>query len=729
VLAALLVGVAWLLPQVPGARMAALEVDTVLAEPVEPALHQGPEVTPPLEVPGWALDDEGEPPNELTLAQAVLFGPAVRVVDDSTLELVLHGTGLRAPADPGTDLLDLHLVVRRSVVRGLRQAASEAGRSLRVVGEDAPGRDTKGGATFTAVYDSAGLTLFYEVDGAPETLQSRTLAGWRPSSRLSVLPALCAIALAVLFRRPLPALLFGVLAGAYLILLREGTGAVAAAPLAVRGYVLDLFWPLIVEEFRYEIILFVVFMMAMVGVITRNGGVQGVMQAIAGLASSARRSQLAAYLMGLAVFFDDYANTILVGSTMRPLTDRWRVSREKLSYLIDSTAAPVAGLAVLSTWIAFEVSTFSAQLPAAGLAPSDGYSVFLQTLPYRFYCVLTLVFVAAVCFSGRDFGPMLAAERRARRDGTLVRPGGQPLVAERAVSMDPQPGARPSAFAGIAPIATFVLVTLGTIVAVGLGSLAEGTAALSIEGLTGILYGGSGSKPLMYGAFAGFALALAISVAMRCDVPDVLRAALKVIFGMGIAILILYHAWMIGAVCDALGTASYLTGLIGDRIDPRLLPTVLFLLSGFVAFATGSSWSTMSILLPIVVGLAYGLGQDAGLADTAAASGMLLMLMSIGAVLEGAIFGDHCSPISDTTVMSSIAAAADHVDHVRTQIPYALCTMLVAMVCGYLPCAFLGASPWIGLVVGAAAVVGLLFLLGRRADEPAYRAVAAEPER
>jgi Na+/H+ antiporter NhaC len=156
---------------------------------------------------------------------------------------------------------------------------------------------------------------------------------------------------------------------------------------------------------------------------------------------------------------------------------------------------------------------------------------------------------------------------------------------------------------------------------------------------------------------------------------------------------------------------------------------MLFLLSGIVAFATGSSWSTMSILLPIVVGLAYGMGRDAALAETAAQSGMLLMLMSIGAVLEGAIFGDHCSPISDTTVMSSIAAAADHVDHVRTQIPYSVTTMLVAMILGYLPCAFLGISPWLGLVLGAGAIVGLLLLVGRRSDEPAYRVVGLEPER
>jgi len=731
--AVLLVGVAWVLPAAKPARLAALEADRVLAEP-ETRPGEGDETRPAtadelgIDVPGWALDADGAPPEEFAFADVVLYGPAVRVVDERTLELTLHGVAIRAPADPTTDVLDLHLVTRRSIVRGLRQAANAAGMTLLVKGEDAPGSDTRGGAVFSAVYDDGGLSLVYEVDDSGRDPLRRTI-DWTPSSRMSVLPALCAIAIAILIRRPLPALFFGVVVGAYMLLRSAGTGPVAAVPGALRDYATVFLWSEIRDEFRYEIILFVVFMMAMVGVITRSGGVQGVMQAIAKLAGTARRSQIATYLMGLAIFFDDYANTILVGATMRPLTDKWKVSREKLAYLIDSTAAPVAGLAVLSTWIAFEVSTFSAQLPAAGLTAADGYAVFLQSLPYRFYCVLTIVFVGAVAFSGRDFGPMLSAERRARRDGLLVRAGGRPLVAEKSVSMDPAPGATPNAWAGLLPIVTFVVVTLAWIVKAGIGGLAEGSSLMSFTGMTEVLYAGSGSEPLMVGAFAGFALAFAMALAMRCDFVDLLKSSAKVILGMGIAILILYHAWMIGAVCTQLGTASYLTALVGESVDPRLLPAALFLMAGFVAFATGSSWSTMSILLPIVVGLAYGLGTAAGLADTPTESGMLLMLMSIGAVLEGAIFGDHCSPISDTTVMSSIASSSDHVDHVKTQIPYAVTTMSIAMLTGYLPCAFLGTPPWFGLVVGAAAVVTVLFVFGRRADDPLYRVVGGDAER
>ena len=460
-------------------------------------------------------------------------------------------------------------------------------------------------------------------------------------------------------------------------------------------------------------------MLAMVGVMTALGWhprPDGHASREAARTTSAKRTQIATWLMGLVIFFDDYANTILVGSTMRPLTDRFRIAREKLAYLVDSTAAPVAGLSVFSTWIAFEVSTFNNQLPAAGLATSDGYAVFLRTIPFSFYCFLTLVFVGLVAVTGRDFGPMRAAERRARGEGLLLRAGATPMVAERATTMAPAAGVMPRAWRALLPLVTFVGFTLLWIAKSG-GAFSMPLAELmTIEGATGVLYDGSGSEPLWYGALAGFFVAAA-GAASAGIYGGILRAAWTTIRAMAVAFAILYLAWMIGAVCRDLGTAPFLTALIGDALDARLLPTLLFLLAGLVAFATGSSWSTMSILLPLVVGLAYSLGLPTELAATPAESGQLLMVMSIGSVLSGAIFGDHCSPISDTTVMSSIASASDHIDHVRTQAPYALVVMLVSVACGYLPAAYIGLSPWIGLALGAAALAVVIVLFGRKTED------------
>ena len=338
----------------------------------------------------------------------------------------------------------------------------------------------------------------------------------------------------------------------------------------------------------------------------------------------------------------------------------------------------------------------------------------MRTIPYSFYCFLTLVFVGAMAISGRDFGPMLTAERRARSKGELLRPGATPMVSSHATEMKPAPSVTPRASRALLPLATFIGVTLLTI-AYGGGAF-SGTADFgSIEGITTILSDGSGNMPLFLGSLAGLLVA-ALGAASAGIAGDVLPAAWKTLRAMGVAFAILYLAWMIGAVCKELGTNFYLTALLGDAIDPRLLPTLLFALAGVVAFATGSSWSTMSIVLPIVVALAYNLGLDAGLAETPAESGQLLMVMCIGAVLSGAIFGDHCSPISDTTVMSSIASASDHIDHVQTQAPYAISVMAVSVLCGYLPAAYFGLSPWLGLLVGSVLCILTLFVVGRRAE-------------
>ena len=451
-------------------------------------------------------------------------------------------------------------------------------------------------------------------------------------------------------------------------------------------------------------------MLAMVGVITKNGGIRGLMNLVARFARSARSTQVSTYFMGLAVFFDDYANTILVGSTMRPLTDRYRIAREKLAYIVDSTAAPVAGLSIFSTWIAFEVSTFSAQLPLAGLSPDDGYSVFIETLPYRFYCILTLVLVFLVTATGRDFGPMLSAERRARTTGRVVREGGHPMVSDAATAMEPAEGISIKAWRALAPLAIFVGVTVWTILTTG-GAFAEGhPSLLTVSGISSVLGDANSYEALWRGSSLGLVAAVLASLmaGLRMEILD---AAWKTLKSMGIAIAILYLAWMIGAVCGELGTANYLTVMLDSVLYPLALPVILFLLSGAIAFSTGSSWSTMSILLPLVVGLSFALGERTDI------GGHALMVLSIGAVLEGSIFGDHCSPISDTTVLSSVASASDHIDHVRTQSPYAFLTMFVAIAVGYLPAAAFGLHPFLSLIVGAVTLVVILRLLGERAEE------------
>ncbi|MHC4945662.1 MAG: Na+/H+ antiporter NhaC family protein, partial [Planctomycetota bacterium] len=269
----------------------------------------------------------------------------------------------------------------------------------------------------------------------------------------SVLPPFLAILLALLFQRTLLALFCGVWLGATLL---EGFNPIYGFWRFVRQYFYE---EALLDQFRLDIIGFVIALCATVGLLTRGGGIQGFVNMIVRFAKTVRSTQFVTYLMGIGIFFDDYTNCIIVGNTTRPLADRMKISREKLSYIVDSTAAPVAGLSLLSTWIAYEVSTFSPQLPEAGVT-EGAYDIFFQTIPYRFYCILTLAFIAFQILLQRDFGPMLRAERRARKTGEVIRKGGQPLVSASMTKIKPKAGAPPRWLNAFLPIFVIIAVTV-----------------------------------------------------------------------------------------------------------------------------------------------------------------------------------------------------------------------------------------------------------------------------
>ncbi|MGH0031303.1 MAG: Na+/H+ antiporter NhaC family protein [Myxococcota bacterium] len=599
-------------------------------------------------------------------------------------------------------------------------------------------------------------------------------ASWPLPGRRALLPPLLALLVGLSLGRTLLALFVGVAAGAIVLAAPE---AGVWAPLAGLWNVFAVYlYAELVDTFRLEILGFIACLVALVGVVSRAGGLQGMVDRVLSVARTARSSLMLTAGMGFAIFFDDYANCVLVGNTMRPVTDRLRVSREKLAYVVDSTAAPLAAISLLSTWIAFQVSVYSAQLPAVGIGES-GYAVFLKTLPYRFYCLLTLFFVLAVILSRRDFGPMARAERRARSTGRLVREGGRPPISDEASRIEPAPHMPHDWKLAAAPLVVTCAVVLGSIFVDGGGPAAwsrDPAALLTLEGLTRVLLDGSGAGPLLDGALAGLGLALflagsnparlgllagtfavfalhgplaaflgsgpgapvaglaalalllggalgvgagAAAVARptsrpHLDFGDMARSGFASARTLAFAGVLLLLAWMIGAVCRDLATADYLVALSSEALPPALLPVLLFAVAALVAFSTGSSWSTMSILLPNVVALAATVGEASALG---AAS---MVALCISAVLEGAVFGDHCSPISDTTVLSSVAAGSDHLDHVRTQAPYAAATAGAAVVFGYGPLLWVpGWGPGLAFAGGVAALLALLYGLGRPIPE------------
>jgi Na+/H+ antiporter NhaC len=568
-------------------------------------------------------------------------------------------------------------------------------------------RSEEGQTRATALWRSPG--------GAPERLE-RVEPYFQ---RLAILPPLLAIVLALTFRRVLISLFAGVWLGATLVpWLQSGVMPEVAGASSFPNPLLGLwrfasvyFWERsILDRFRIDIIGFVAILVATVGLMTRSGAVAGMVDLIVRFARTVRTTRLATALMGIAIFFDDYTNCIVVGNTMRPLTDRRRISREKLAYLVDSTAAPIAGIMMLSTWVAYEVSTFAPQLTAVGVT-IDPYEIFLRTVPFRFYCLFTLVLVFASTLLRRDFGPMLTAERRAATTGQVIREGATPLVATRVASMREKEGV-PRRWANAAiPLLTVLTVTMIQIVRIGLANLDGPVNLLDGADLRRVLQETDTAHALFQGSIAAWLVAAALAIGQRIlGVGEVLVASARGASGILMAISILFLAWAIGGVCSDLGTAHVLVAMFKGSLPPFLLPLILFFLACAVSFSTGSSWSTMAILLPNTVILAYTMGADFSRGPLA------LTVLSIGAVLEGSIFGDHCSPVSDTTILSSVASASDHIDHVRTQMPYAITAMLVAIGIGYLPAAALGISPVISLVVGAAVIVGFLVVAGGDPD-------------
>jgi len=531
-------------------------------------------------------------------------------------------------------------------------------------------------------------------------IASGSLAQAQPTpadpSWVSLLPPLVAIGLALWLRQVLPALFVGIWIGAWALVGFSFDGLFRSLLNTADTFIRDA----VAEPDHASVMLFTLLVGGMVGVISRNGGMLGIVEHMARFASNARRTMASTMVLGLAIFFDDYANTLVVGNTMRPVSDRMRISREKLAYLVDSTAAPVACVALITTWVGYEVGLIRDALGNIPDLDLNAYLVFLNSIAYSFYPLLALVLVAGVVATGRDFGPMLGAERRARNEGQVAPPSASTRAQLDAMA-DLQPDEQIAIRARNALIPMAVLI--GGVIG---GMLASGEG----DNLREIVGSADPYLALIWGSLGGTVVAIALSVATGAlSLEDAVAAWFGGARAMLYAIMILVLAWALSGVTQALDTAGYLVLLVGDGLHPGLLPAVVFVVAAATAFSTGSSWGAMGILLPLVVPLAWAL---LGVHDMASTEHLPILYGTVAAVLGGAVWGDHCSPISDTTILSSMATQCDHIEHVRTQLPYAMLAGGSALLLGALPAGF--GVPWyLCMLLGALAVVGLLYRLGR----------------
>jgi Na+/H+ antiporter NhaC len=564
-----------------------------------------------------------------------------------------------------------------------------------------------GGKTWTAMADAEGIATFgaVAIAEAGETTVTASAGGETAGKNLrvipgwvSVLPAVLAITVALTLRNVIPALLLGLWVGATTLqsftVAGAGRGLLDSFQVFVTGAIADFD--------RASIILFTMMIGGMVGIITRNGGMASIVLSIVSRAKTAIGGQVAVWLMGLMIFFDDYSNTLVVGNTARSLTDHLHVSREKLAYIVDSTAAPVACIALITTWIGYQIGLVDQALSTiSDLQDVQAYSVFIHSIPYSFYPILAILFVLMVAASGLDFGPMYTAEKRAR--GGSVKPETADVLpsihGDELVPKDKIPLRAVNAFI---PIITLVAALL-----ISLFVLGEG------DTLVGRLETTSPYQAMMYSSFVGVLVAATLSIGQRIlsvhETVDAWYGGLRAtLFGM----IILVLAWSLSDLTATLNTASYLVTLLADTLPAALIPAIVFILAAVTAFTTGTSWGTMAILMPLVIPLSWAVMGVNGMANP---DGMHILYSSVACCLAGAVWGDHCSPISDTTVLSSVASGCDHIEHVRTQLPYALLVGAVGLVIGTIPGGF-GVPPWLSIVVGIGILWGVLKFFGRRAE-------------
>lgn len=518
---------------------------------------------------------------------------------------------------------------------------------------------------------------------------------------LSLLPVIVAVVLALWTKRALFALFCGVFTGALLISYGN--------PWHSLVYVIDpLFLDSVADRDSMKVILFSLLVASTVEIMRVGKGTQALVELIAGFATTRRRALLGTWFAGLVVFFDDYANCLIVGSSMRPITDRLKISREKLAYLVDSTAAPVATLALISTWIGYEVSlideAFQAiestklleagliEMTAEGPTKVNAYAFFMEGLPYRFYPILALVFGLILAISTRDFGPMHQAEMMALQES-------EPEV---------EPVDKNRIWLGILPILLLIGIAGFDLYHQGITKAPEAKTIFEIIGAA------DGYDAMLKGSIASTTAAILLAVLYKIPTKNITKGIQEGSERLFEAILILILAWSIGSVMKELGSADYLVQVLDGSIAPEYLPSLVFVLAAGIAFATGTSFGTMGTLMPLALPLVVQSG----------ASYEIILAVS-AAVLSGATWGDHCSPISDTTVLSSAGADCDHAEHVRTQLPYALVSGIISLVFCSLPIGF-GLHWGSAVLLGTLACISAVFILGKKVEQSNQISTKAE---
>ena len=525
----------------------------------------------------------------------------------------------------------------------------------------------------------------------------------------TLIPPVVAIVLAFITKNVVISLFIGIFSGSFILNL--GTGNLLSVFIKAFLDIVNRALTSLADPWNAGIILQVLAIGGVINLVAKMGGAKAIAEALANKAKNARSAQLITWFAGLLVFFDDYANSLIIGPMMRPVADKMKISRERLAFIIDGTAAPIAGLAIVSTWIGLEVGLIGDAFNGIGL-DVDAFGVFLNTIPFRFYNILILALIVITTILLKDFGPMRDAEIKARRGIQNI----EEATTSENNDLEPKEGVKLSIWNAIIPIGTLMISALAAFYFSGYSAIMAGdnseliqifnNSPFSFVAIREAFSASDASVALFQSAL--FASIVAIIMAVCQNIFTVSEAIDAWVDGMKTLVItgvILVCAWSLSSVIKELGTAKYIITLLSGSFPGFLLPSLIFILGSIISFATGTAYGTMGILMPLAVPLAHSINPQ-----------MSFIVVSTSAVLTGAIFGDHCSPISDTTILSSMGAGCNHIEHVRTQMPYAIFTAIIAVVFGYIP-AGLGMPVYLVLPIALGAIFIGVQILGKTVDD------------
>jgi tetracycline resistance efflux pump len=519
-------------------------------------------------------------------------------------------------------------------------------------------------------------------------------------SILSLLPPVVAIGLAIATRRILISLGIGIVLGALLYTQWNIFESVSL--------VLEVAGGLIIAEGAVAEEMYILAFVVLLGVLTSFIYISGGLQAFSDWAITKVRTrfqaQLVPYVLGIAIFFDDAFSCLVGGNVSRTITDKYRISRAKLSYIVDSTAAPIIILMPISGWAAFIAATMTGILNRNDVTEFSGYEAFLSSIPTMYYPITAILFVFAVAYFGLNFGPMRKHENRAVEDGVLVDTSHGPVPGEADRDLPTREDGKVRDL--VVPVATLIGVTVILALWIGISNTQGAITPMQVLANTDVIIS------LFYGGLIACAVAGAMLLLKRTPANQVASAGLAGIRSMLVAAAVLFLAWITAEIIALLGIGEYLAGLIGGGLLFSLLPAILFVLACFVSFSMGSTFGTFGLILPIA-------------AEIVVAGDLSLLIPAFGAVLAGAIFGDHTSPLSDTTILSAIGSGIHLIDHTTTQIPYALVCAVASLV-GFIVLGFT-TNIAVGLLTTLAALAVAIFVL--RARYASGTAREAEVER